>query len=204
MVLWKVEVNRSFPECRVVAGVVFGALIDEVRVDGACDGVLDAVDGAEDVGGGGIPVEVVGAVVGGGELPVVLCSVVPGAVSVGAVCVGMVSVGIVWVGWVSVGGSSVELVEGTGDVDETGSLVTGGAAELVEFSGLCLFAIFNSRAPKEAFSFCRASTALASVGNTPWRNLSDRRCKASWTLASSMFLRISCNEGPLESRSEAD
>lgn len=71
-----------------------------------------------------------------------------------------------------------------------------GMAELVELSaGCCLFAIFIKRAAKDASFLCRASTALVSVGKTPWRNLSDRRCRAWWILDSSMLLRTSCSEG---------
>lgn len=106
---------------------------------------------------------------------------------------------------VSGGTASVELVDGTWVAELEESDGTGeGTGELVELPGLCLLAIFNRRAPREASSLCRASRALVSVGNTPWRNLSDSIWRASWILASSMCLRISCRECLPDSDSDAD
>lgn len=71
----------------------------------------------------------------------------------------------------------------------------GGVEEEVELSALvCLFANFNRRSAREASSLCRASIALVSVGKTPWRNLSDNRCRALCMDVSSIFFMSSCRD----------
>ena len=53
--------------CWVVAAVVSGVLVEEVeKVDGACEWVVEAVDGGEGAVVGGFTLEVVGGGVDGG------------------------------------------------------------------------------------------------------------------------------------------
>lgn len=162
------------------------ALVEEVdSVDGGC--VLVDVDAGEgwdvvdcsvcslEVDGGGVDAGVLagvlclveGAVSDGGRERVSLS--VPG--SWGVVSVGtseeVDSVGVVSVG-ICVGVSLVGIRVGEAVSDVAGA----GELELL-LPWLCRLAIFIKRATNEASSLWRASMALESVGNTPWRNLSD-------------------------------